>query len=305
MSQKPAPASSEYNGLLAQQKKAKKAEERRRNLPLYLFMLPGLLYLIANNYIPMFGILIAFNKVNFAVGIFQSPWCAFDNFEYLFVTKDAWIMIRNTLDITWEFVSKVTSREALPENAAAESALRAKLSRLNIGNPLCQPFSPMVEKISGRKIRMTSGCFTPFAGNFMTGDGPDGITEFRLDFDVYGCVWNLTTRSGRRESIRVSTGGTRFTNLLGQSSDWHQLYLYDGWWPEENVFQMHCRWLETCLEDVFTLTFDGDAVRIEAVNNAPFPMFGEKKPITAVVERPAGAQKRKDSLWHDPFGVMP
>lgn len=191
---------------------------------------------------------------------------------------------QSTLDITWEFVSRVTSREALPENAAAEKALRAKLSRLNIGNPPCQPFSSMIEKISGRKIRMTSGCFTPFAGNFMTGDRPDGITEFRLDFDVYGCVWNLTTQSGRRESIRVSTGGTRFTNLLGQSSDWHQLYLCDGWWPEENVFQMHCRWLETCLEDVFTLTFDGDAVRIEAANNSPFPMFVEKGAITAVVE---------------------
>ena len=97
MSQKPAPALSEYNGLLARQKKAKKAEERRRNMPLYFFMLPGLLYLIANNYIPMFGILIAFKKVNFATGIFQSPWCGFDNFEYLFVTKDAWVMSRNTL----------------------------------------------------------------------------------------------------------------------------------------------------------------------------------------------------------------
>ena len=97
MSQKPAPALSEYNGLLARQKKAKKAEERRRNMPLYFFMLPGLLYLIANNYIPMFGILIAFKKVNFATGIFQSPWCGFDNFEYLFVTKYAWVMVRNTL----------------------------------------------------------------------------------------------------------------------------------------------------------------------------------------------------------------
>lgn len=47
---------------------------------------------------------------------------------------------------------------------------------------------------------------------------------------------------------------------------------------------MHCRWLETCLEDVFTLTFDGDAVRIEAVNNSPFPMFGKKDTIAAVVE---------------------
>ena len=97
MSQKPAPALSEYIGLLARHNNAKKAEERRRNMPLYFFMLPGLLYLIANNYIPMFGILIAFKKVNFATGIFQSPWCGFDNFEYLFVTKDAWVMIRNTL----------------------------------------------------------------------------------------------------------------------------------------------------------------------------------------------------------------
>lgn len=109
MSQKPVPAVSEYNDLLARQKKAKKAEERKRNLPLYLFMLPGLIYLIANNYIPMFGILIAFKKVNFATGIFQSPWCGFDNFEYLFVTKDAWIMIRNTLayNVCWIILDMV------------------------------------------------------------------------------------------------------------------------------------------------------------------------------------------------------
>lgn len=190
---------------------------------------------------------------------------------------------QSTLDITWDFVKKVTSREALAENAAAEAELRAKLRRLNTGNPPCQPFSPEVGRISGRRIKVTSGCFTPFGGNFMVGSPPDGITEFRLDFDVYGCVWNLVTQSGRREAIRVSTNGTRFTNLLGQLSDWNQLYLCDGWWPAENVFQMHCRWLETCLEDVFTLTFDGDAVRIETANNSPFPAFGEKEPVTAVM----------------------
>lgn len=191
---------------------------------------------------------------------------------------------QSTLDITWDFAAKVTAREALPENAAAEAALKAKLRRLNIGNPPCQPFSPVVEKISGRKIRMTSGCFTPFGGNFMVGSQPDAITDFQLDFDVYGCVWNLTTQSGRRESIRVSTGGTRFTNLLGKRSDCHQLYLCDGWWPEENVFQMHCRWLETCLEDVFTLTFEGNAVSIDSANNSPFQAPGKKEPAAAVVE---------------------
>ena len=85
----------------------------------------------------------------------------------------------------------------------------------------------------------------------------------------------------------MSTGGTRFTNLLGESSACTRLYLCDGWWPEENVFQMHCRWLETCLEDVFTLTFHGDEVHIESANNSPFRFSGESGPAVAVVERSA------------------
>ena len=103
MSPTTAPAVSEYDNLLAEREKARKRGERRRYLPLYLMMLPGLLYLVANNYLPMFGILIAFKKVNFATGIFQSPWCGFDNFEYLFKTKDAWVMIRNTVcyNVVW------------------------------------------------------------------------------------------------------------------------------------------------------------------------------------------------------------
>ena len=59
-------------------------------------MLPGLVYLIANNYLPMFGILIAFKKVNFSVGLLKSDWVGLSNFEYLFKTKDAFVMIRCT-----------------------------------------------------------------------------------------------------------------------------------------------------------------------------------------------------------------
>jgi len=66
-------------------------------LPLYLMMLPGLCYLLINNYIPMAGIVIAFKKLNFSKGIFASPWCGIDNFKFLFATRDAWIITRNTL----------------------------------------------------------------------------------------------------------------------------------------------------------------------------------------------------------------
>ena len=80
----PAVSEPEYNDVLKQQKKRKRAEERKRTLPLYLMMLPGLIYLVANNYLPMFGILIAFKKVNFSVGLLKSEWVGLSNFEYLF-----------------------------------------------------------------------------------------------------------------------------------------------------------------------------------------------------------------------------
>ena len=88
---------SEFDDILREQEKLRKKEQVRNNLPLYLMMLPGLIYLVCNNYLPMFGILLAFKRINYSMGILKSPWCGFQNFEYLFKTKDAFIMIRNTL----------------------------------------------------------------------------------------------------------------------------------------------------------------------------------------------------------------
>ena len=76
----------------------RKRRSRRVNyIPLYLMMLPGILYLLINNYLPMFGIVIAFKNFSYKKGIWGSDWCGLKNFEFLFRTKDAFIMIRNTL----------------------------------------------------------------------------------------------------------------------------------------------------------------------------------------------------------------
>ena len=92
-----AAAASEYDDILAKKKKARRRAEFRSTLPLYFMMLPGLIYLLCNNYLPMFGILIAFKQVNFSLGVLKSPWYGFKNFEFLFKTSDAWTMIRNTV----------------------------------------------------------------------------------------------------------------------------------------------------------------------------------------------------------------
>lgn len=65
-------------------------------IPLYLMLLPGLLYFFINNYIPMTGIVVAFKKYNKQKGMYGSDWCGLDNFKFLF-RNDAALIIRNTL----------------------------------------------------------------------------------------------------------------------------------------------------------------------------------------------------------------
>ena len=62
-----------------------------------MIALPGIVYLLINNYIPMFGIFLAFKNYSLRKGVFGSDWCGLQNFQFLFKTKDAWIMTRNTI----------------------------------------------------------------------------------------------------------------------------------------------------------------------------------------------------------------
>lgn len=69
----------------------------RKHLPFYFMMLPALIYLFINNYMPMPGLVLAFKRYNVRDGVYKSPWAGLTNFEYLFTTKDAWIITRNTI----------------------------------------------------------------------------------------------------------------------------------------------------------------------------------------------------------------
>jgi ABC-type polysaccharide transport system, permease component len=71
---------------------------------LYLLAVPGFIYLIINNYMPMVGLMLAFKNYSFAKGIFASPWCGLSNFSYLFSSKWAKIMFRNTICYNLAFI---------------------------------------------------------------------------------------------------------------------------------------------------------------------------------------------------------
>lgn len=64
---------------------------------LYLLLLPGVLYFLIFNYIPMYGVIIAFKDFNFAKGILHSPWIGWENFSYMFGLSDFYKVFWNSL----------------------------------------------------------------------------------------------------------------------------------------------------------------------------------------------------------------
>lgn len=73
-------------------------------LPFYLMALPGVIYLICNNFMPLYGMLLAFKKLDVRKGLLGSPWAGFDNFKFLFSSSTAFTIIRNTICYNVAFI---------------------------------------------------------------------------------------------------------------------------------------------------------------------------------------------------------
>ncbi len=80
-----------------QQRRRLTAKKLSHFIPLYIMLLPGFIYILINNYVPMAGIVVAFKQYNYQLGIWGSRFIGLSNFEFLFKTREAWIITRNTL----------------------------------------------------------------------------------------------------------------------------------------------------------------------------------------------------------------
>jgi putative aldouronate transport system permease protein len=72
----------------------------KKHYPLYLFMLPGLLYLLIFKYAPMYGIILAFKEWSVVKGVLGSKWVGFQNFAYLFGSRTFMQVFRNSIVIS-------------------------------------------------------------------------------------------------------------------------------------------------------------------------------------------------------------
>ena len=71
------------------------------NRYLYMLMLPAVILYIIFNYVPMYGITLAFKEYNAALGIMGSPWVGFSNFKSLFTDSYFWYVLWNTIKINF------------------------------------------------------------------------------------------------------------------------------------------------------------------------------------------------------------
>jgi len=63
--------------------------------------IPGVIWMIIFNYIPMYGIIIAFKEYDITLGINKSPWVGLANFKEFFSDERFWLIIKNTVGISF------------------------------------------------------------------------------------------------------------------------------------------------------------------------------------------------------------
>lgn len=66
---------------------------------LYFFMLPGVAFFVIYKYVPMWGILMSFQRYQPHLGVMGSEWVGLRHFERFFSEPQFWTLLRNTLYI--------------------------------------------------------------------------------------------------------------------------------------------------------------------------------------------------------------
>src|SRR5688572_9278700 len=72
----------------------------KRDKYLYLLVLPGVLFFIIFKYVPMWGIIIAFQEYSPYLGVFKSEWVGIEHFVRFFSNPDFMLLFRNTMMIS-------------------------------------------------------------------------------------------------------------------------------------------------------------------------------------------------------------
>ena len=161
-----------------------------RSKYLLLMILPAIVFYIIFNYIPMYGIIMAFKNYKPKLGILGSPWNGFDNFAKIFSKEKFWDAFTNTLMIG-------SVKIVLSFLAAVTVAL-------------------LLNELRMRRTKKTIQTIVTFP-------------HFLSWVVVSGFIFSLFAYNGAINAIVVSFGGTRTNYLTDVGFNFGLVFLSDIW----------------------------------------------------------------------------
>ncbi|MBM7567772.1 ABC transporter permease [Paenibacillus sacheonensis] len=111
--------------------------EMKRNYPYYLMMVPAALIMFVFSYLPMPGMIVAFQDFNF-VDKFKSPFVGWDNFKFFFTSSYAYRTTFNTIFINLNYLVWTTFVSVL--FAILLNEIRSKLATKFYQNMMFLPY---------------------------------------------------------------------------------------------------------------------------------------------------------------------
>ncbi|MFC6232627.1 ABC transporter permease [Paenibacillus allorhizosphaerae] len=168
----------------------------RRNWELYALFAPVLAYFIVFEYVPMYGVQIAFKDFIATKGIWGSPWVGFKHFERFFDSFYFWRLIRNTLGIG--------------------------LYQLVVGFPIPILLALMIHEVRSSKFRRFIQTIT-YAPHFLSTVVVVGMIMMFLS--PQGGMVNLLVKAFGGEPIAFMTEPSWFKTVFVLSGVWQQM----GW----------------------------------------------------------------------------
>jgi len=150
--------------------------EMRRNWGYYIMVLPAAAVLFAFAYVPLPGLIVAFQNFNF-IDVFRSPWAGLRNFEFFFRSGAAWRTTRNTIWLNFQFllwVNVISLSLAIMLNE-----LRSRISKKFYQNVMFLPFFFSVVIVSHLVVRVVFSDGMGIANQILAFFGRDQVSWSR------------------------------------------------------------------------------------------------------------------------------
>jgi len=192
----------------------------KNNWGLYLLLLPALVYALIFLYLPMVGVIIAFEDYSPTKGFFGSPWVGFKYFKKFFDSYNFWDIFYNTIALS--FYNLIATFPIPIIFALLLNQMRIRSLKKVIQTASYAPYFISVVVLVG----MMNVFFSPSSGIVnvvikMFGGTPVyfmGKPELFRPIYVWTNVWQTT---GRSAIIYIAA-------LTGVSMDLHEAAMVDG-----------------------------------------------------------------------------